>query len=381
MTTVFKLKSKQRKHYSESSSLLHDPTYLLLLASYLPYQEPIFRWTLLSRSLRDLILLKKDEICLKRELKIDTTQPKKWLMKLMKAQSQIFLFNMVTVRVTQTTDKQYLQSVSEFYSQFHTDNMRFCLELLDIDDNKPEMLGIFDYMKCFPRVTQVKCKRCQLISKRLFVRFFVTAKMIYLNNCQFKIWMQHLDVEQLVVQKTTVWGRGNVPPGYLPKIKRFQFDNSFTNYLDLVLKPFSNTTLREYVFRHSQVHKRKMLDILYSVTWFQTRHRFKYLQVIDLEGRISEGNVIVLVANMDYYKLLTTVILENGQCQFDIQFVLTQEKVVQSGLLKECKIADYNEGMKRLLSAGRCKNEKLLRKFDIRFMPKEDIQKELADEY
>ncbi len=55
-----------------------------------------------------------------------------------------------------------------------------------------------------------------------------------------------------------------------------------------------------------------MLDTLYSVTWFQTRHRFKHLRLLDIEGRISEGNVIVLCANMDYYKGLEQINIENS---------------------------------------------------------------------
>lgn len=71
-----------------------------------------------------------------------------------------------------------------------------------------------------------------------------------------------------------------------------------------------------------------MLDTLYSITWGQTRHRFKTLRLIDIEGRITEGNLIFLVANLSYYPYLNMVKIENGHCQFDMEFVVKHQRVV-----------------------------------------------------
>lgn len=57
-----------------------------------------------------------------------------------------------------------------------------------------------------------------------------------------------------------------------------------------------------------------MLDTLYSITWYQTRPRFRGLTLIDIEGRITEGNLIFLIANLDYYTCLKLVKIENGHC-------------------------------------------------------------------
>lgn len=62
--------------------------------------------------------------------------------------------------ITPDSDKEYLETISEFYNKYSKWRIRFCLEIFDIDDNKSEDLSIFDHLKKLPIASQVKCKNC-----------------------------------------------------------------------------------------------------------------------------------------------------------------------------------------------------------------------------
>lgn len=52
--------------------------------------------------------------------------------------------------ITPDSDKEYLETISEFYNKYSKWRIRFCLEIFDIDDNKSEDLSIFDHLKKLP---------------------------------------------------------------------------------------------------------------------------------------------------------------------------------------------------------------------------------------
>ena len=106
-------------------------------------------------------------------------------------------------------------------------------------------------------------------------------------------------------------------------------------------KPFNGKTMKEYVLKFSETSRLKTVDPLYTLTWIQTRPRFKLLNLIDLEGRITESNVIFLIANLSFYPFLSLIRLENGTTQFDMEYVQNHVRVSEKGIFdKNVKIEE-----------------------------------------
>ncbi|CDW75764.1 UNKNOWN [Stylonychia lemnae] len=367
-------KYKVKEFLDPGKNLLKIPMFLHAISSYLPMRHSMVKHMQLSRDLKLKIDQYKDKISLKRDLQIKTQYFNHSFIKFMKKKNFIMNFNNITVVIYPNTDKDYLLKISEFYTKFKDSKVRFCLEMFSIDDNKVDHLSIFDYIKPLPQVTQVKCKNCQLITKKVFYMIFWKAKMIYIQDSQFKFWTwKPLHAEQFIIKRTTIWGRANIAQGMLGKCRRFEIVESFTNYLDLILKPFSNSNLREYVVKRSEVHRRGILDPLYSVSWFQTRHRFKHLTLIDIEGVISEANLISLVVYLDYFQSLTLIKIEvNHHNSFDMKFIVEQDEVIKTNIFQDFKVLELDQRMRKFVSKGRFKTERMLRNFDIKYLAKEE---------
>lgn len=205
----------------------------------------------------------------------------------------------------------------EFYSSLEMKpkivRTRFCFEMFQVIDREPEFFSILtEDLRCFPVVSQIRAKHCQFSKRRISIMYFEKCKMIYLTESSFKLWNDPYLCEQFIFKNCTVLARRTTKPGYLPNCKKFVFENSTTNNVDFVTKPFNGKTMKEYVLRFSETCRRKTVDPLYTLTWIQTRPRFKLLQSIDLEGRITESNLVFLVANIAFYPCLNIIRLENG---------------------------------------------------------------------
>ncbi len=55
----------------------------------------------------------------------------------------------------------------------------------------------------------------------------------------------------MIVKGTTILSRTTVKPGYLPNCKRFVFDYSSVNQIEMILKPFNGKVLEDYTVRFS----------------------------------------------------------------------------------------------------------------------------------
>ncbi len=80
----------------------------------------------------------KNQICMKRELTIDTVEPNHNLINLFSTRSGrlkniIEVFNVITLKVSPNTDREFARKVKDFYSNEEMKrkirNTRFCLDM------------------------------------------------------------------------------------------------------------------------------------------------------------------------------------------------------------------------------------------------------------
>ena len=124
------------------------------------------------------------------------------------------------------------------------------------------------------------------------------------------------------------------------------------------------------------------------------RPRFLLLKSLDLEGKFIEPNIIMLLSLLHLYTRLETIKLENGTTQLDLFSVLGNPAVKDTGIVDKYHIDDIwvsdefrhqqsqnirvmrevRGQMSRFISIGQLKGERLVRKLEIRYIPKEAME-------
>lgn len=195
-----------------------------------------------------------------------------------------------------------------------------------------------NHLKGFPRFSQVRCKHCQIHQRKINYMYFRPAKMVYLNDSQFKIWNEPMMCEQFIVTHSTIWSRLNTKPNFMPNLKRFQFTHSCINFIGLVYKPFSANTLEEYVLKYSQMTRNKQYDPLVFVIERSTKQRYKNIRLLDLEGRLTEGNLLYFLTNLNFYPRLESIKLESCESPLDMESVLNNQKLIGQKIFEHKKV-------------------------------------------
>lgn len=172
------------------------------------------------------------------------------------------------------------------------------------------------------------------------------------------------------------------------------FNNSIVNKLDFLYKPYAKRVLEHFEVRFSFVSRTQILDPLYAVTMYRMRPRFLLLKSLDLEGKFIEPNIIMLLSLLHLYTRLETIKLENGTTQLDLFSVLGNPAVKDTGIVDKYHIDDIwvsdefrhqqsqnirvmrevRGQMSRFISIGQLKGERLVRKLEIRYIPKEAME-------